>query len=29
MKVALITLTNSGYLEYTRNCIKSLENIGV
>ena len=29
VKLAFITLTNYGYLEYTRNLIKSLENIGV
>ena len=27
--VALITLTNKGYLKYTYNCIKSLERIGL
>ena len=29
MKLGFITLTNLGYLDYTKNCIKSLENIGV
>ena len=29
MKISFITLTNNGYLDYTRNCIKSLEKIGV
>ena len=29
MKLGFITLTNLGYLEYTKNCIKSLEQIGV
>ena len=29
MLIGFITLTNNGYLEYTRNCIKSLEQIGV
>ena len=29
MLIGFITLTNSGYLEYTKNCIKSLENIEV
>ena len=27
VKIGFITLTNSGYLEYTNNLIKSLENI--
>ena len=26
--MAFITLTNSGYIDYTRNCLKSLERIG-
>jgi hypothetical protein len=29
MKIAFITLTNNGYLEYTKNLIKSLEKINV
>ncbi|MEL7162207.1 MAG: putative nucleotide-diphospho-sugar transferase, partial [Bacteroidota bacterium] len=29
MKVTFITLTNSGYLPYTLNCLKSLREIGV
>ena len=29
VKLGFITLTNYGYLEYTRNLIKSLEKIGV
>jgi len=26
--IAFITLTNNGYLDYTNNCLKSLENCG-
>ena len=28
MKVTFITLTNSGYLDFTRNCLESLRRIG-
>jgi len=28
MRLSFITLTNSGYINYTLNCLKSLENIG-
>ena len=27
--ISIITMTNSGYLDFTRNCIKSLEKIGI
>jgi len=29
MKITFITLTNKGYLPYTLNCLKSLDNIGI
>ena len=28
-KIAIITLANRGYLHFTRNCIKSLERLGI
>ena len=28
-KISIITLANSGYLHFTRNCIQSLKNLGL